>query len=150
MTYRAGEGDKRGVTAIELVVVVMVIAILVTIAIPRMSAARDRAFVATARADLRNLANLQEIYFSSYNTFTTDTTALGFTASEEVTVTVSDADGDSWTAAAVHSAVPNTTCEIDVNPVDETEDPDNQVVCAESSGSSNSNSGRGRGRGRGG
>ena len=141
--------DERGVTAIELVVVVMVVAILALIALPRMSAARARAFVATARADLRNLASFQEIYFSSHGTFSTDTAALRFQGSEGVSVTISDANNDSWSGTATHAAVPETTCEIDVNSIGESEESDNQVICYDTSGTGNSNNGQGNGQGNG-
>jgi prepilin-type N-terminal cleavage/methylation domain-containing protein len=46
--------SRRGFTLIELLVVVLVLAVLAALAIPRFTAARDRARDATARADLRS------------------------------------------------------------------------------------------------
>ena len=40
------------------------------------------------KSDLKNLASQQEIYYSDYYTYTSNTTQLGFVDSEGVTVTI--------------------------------------------------------------
>ena len=62
-----------GFTLIELLIVVVIIGILAAIAIPKFSAVRERAYVAALKADLRNLASLQEVYYNGTFSFSTRT-----------------------------------------------------------------------------
>ena len=57
--------DSRGFTLIELLIVVVVIGILATIAIPKFSAMRQKSYIASVTSDLKNLASQQEIYLSN-------------------------------------------------------------------------------------
>lgn len=103
--------DKRhGFTLIELLIVVVIIGILAAIAIPKFSATRERAFVSSLKADLRNLASLQELYHNANFTYSTDQTALEFATSDGVTVNVGEASGQGWSATAVHIGLPAVTC----------------------------------------
>ena len=61
---------SRGFTLIELLIVVVVIGILATIAIPKFSAMREKSFVAAVTSDLKNLASQQEIYLSDQYSYT--------------------------------------------------------------------------------
>ena len=56
---------KRAFTLIELLIVVVVIGILATIAIPKFSAMRQKSYIASVTSDLKNLASQQEIYLSN-------------------------------------------------------------------------------------
>ena len=56
---------RRGFTLIELLIVVVIIGILASIAIPKFSATREKAFVSTLKSDLKNLASQQEIYHNT-------------------------------------------------------------------------------------
>jgi type IV pilus assembly protein PilA len=106
--------DKRraGFTLIELLIVVVVIGILAAIAIPKFSATREKAFISALKADLRNLASLQEVYYNSNFSFTTDLDAVGFTNSDAVTVTVGEASNQGWSATATHQGLPSESCAI--------------------------------------
>ncbi|MCY4645996.1 MAG: prepilin-type N-terminal cleavage/methylation domain-containing protein [Gammaproteobacteria bacterium] len=95
---------SQGFSLIELLLVTLIIGILATIAIPRLTAARDRAFVATMQADLRNLATQQEIHYADELTYSDDLDDLEFSASERVTVDVEEATGTGWSATATHEA----------------------------------------------
>jgi type IV pilus assembly protein PilA len=111
---------RNGFTLIELLIVVVIIGILAAIAIPKFSSTREKAFLASMKSDLRNLATLQDIYHNSAFTYTTDFAALGFVESEGITVTVSEADGTGWAATAVHAGYTGEQCELiqgDATPV---------------------------------
>ncbi|MGH7624589.1 MAG: type IV pilin protein [Gemmatimonadaceae bacterium] len=60
---------KKGFTLIELLIVVVIIGILAAIAIPKFATTKEKAYVASMKTDLRNLATAEEAYFSSYNTY---------------------------------------------------------------------------------
>lgn len=55
--------DRRGFTLIELMVVVSIIGLLASIAIPRYSTLKQRAYVATMKSDLHNLVAAQEAFY---------------------------------------------------------------------------------------
>ena len=55
---------KRGFTLIELSIVVVIIGILAAIAIPKFASTKEKAYLATMKSDLRNLATAQEGYFA--------------------------------------------------------------------------------------
>jgi len=102
----------QGFTLIELLIVVVIIGILASIAIPKFSAVREKAYLAAARADLRNLANLQDVYYNDNYTYTTSTSALGFDNTEGVTVSIGEATNLGWSATAVHAGLTSETCAI--------------------------------------
>lgn len=96
---------RDGFTLIELLIVVVVIGILAAIAIPKFSAAREKAFVSTVTADLRNLASLQEVYYNQHYTYSSSEADLGFTRSDGVTVTFGVATNQGWSASATHDGL---------------------------------------------
>ena len=103
---------RSGFTLIELLIVVVIIGILASIAIPKFGAVRERAYLAAVRADLRNLANLQDVYYNDNYTYTTSTTALGFDNTEGVVVTLAEATNTGWSATASHAGLPSESCGI--------------------------------------
>ncbi len=108
--------NKKGFTLIELLIVVVIIGILAAIAIPKFANTKEKAYVASMKADLRNLATYEEsfaadsagVYFSGS---ASGTTALqGFLPSQNVTVTATAVTGPpaSWQAGATHSLTTKT------------------------------------------
>lgn len=59
--------SQKGFTLIELVVVIAIIGILVTIAVPAYNASQDNAKVAKIRADLRTIDSAHMIYIANGN-----------------------------------------------------------------------------------
>ena len=100
--------NTRGFSLIELLLVTLIIGVLATIAIPRLTSARDRAFVATMQSDLRNLATQQEIYYADELTYSDSASVMGFTSSERVAITIVEASASGWSATAAHEAFDNT------------------------------------------
>jgi len=98
---------KKGFTLIELLIVVVIIGILAAIAIPKFSQTKEKAYVASMKADLRNLATYEESYAADNNGtyFAGNGSAQGMQASANVTVTATPVAGPpaSWSATASHT-----------------------------------------------
>lgn len=103
---------RTGFTLIELLIVVVIIGILAAIAIPKFSSTREKAFVATLKADLKNLATMQDVYHNSHYSYSTVLTDLQFVESDGVTVTIAEADGNGWSASAVHEGLASENCAV--------------------------------------
>jgi len=103
MKYR-NHPRQRGVTLIELMIVVAVIAALGVIAIPSYRDYASRAQRSEATAGLLRLAANQERFYLQNNTYSADPVALGFTAGRTETglyaITVVG-DALNYTATAV-------------------------------------------------
>ena len=103
---------RDGFTLIELLIVVVVIGILATIAIPKYSAMKTKSYIAAVTSDLKNLASQQEIYLSNEHTYTTTVTDLDLTVTDAVTITINEADGTGWAATGTHSGLAGEQCGI--------------------------------------
>lgn len=72
--------NRKGFTLIELLIVVVIIGILAAIAIPKFSQTKDRAKIAAARSEVRNLMTAAEGYFSDSQTYPTGLAQVNITS----------------------------------------------------------------------
>ena len=103
--------SKKGFTLIELLIVVVIIGILAAIAIPKFANTKEKAYVASMKSDLRNMATAEESYFADNQTYTTVLANMNFTPSQAVVAKVTDAKGTGWAADTKHPATA-ITCEV--------------------------------------
>lgn len=108
--------NRRAFTLIELLIVVVIIGILASIAIPKFANTKEKAYVASMKSDLRNLTSAMEAYYhdnnSSYATSTTDLST-NFRASSGITVTMGTVTATGWAATAAHTTT-SKTCSLTV------------------------------------
>ncbi|HUF66011.1 MAG TPA: prepilin-type N-terminal cleavage/methylation domain-containing protein [Gemmatimonadaceae bacterium] len=107
--------NRKGFTLIELLIVVVIIGILAAIAIPKFANTKEKAYLASMKSDLRNIATAQEGYFSDYQLYTNMAASnvagvasadanTGFVPSAGVTIAATAATGLGWQATASHAA----------------------------------------------
>lgn len=121
--------NRKGFTLIELLIVVVIIGILAAIAIPKFASTKEKAYLASMKSDLRNLATAEEAYLSSVNppvymggTWTsaapaTDASgAVIYAPTSGVTVTAAIGATGGWSATATHTQAPTRTCAIFIAP----------------------------------
>jgi prepilin-type N-terminal cleavage/methylation domain-containing protein len=108
---------RKGFTLIELLIVVVIIGILAAIAIPKFANTKEKAYLASMKSDLRNMATTEESYFADNQVYVAGTAANtsggttslnGFVPSSGVTVTAVASGGTGWSATAGHSATTKT------------------------------------------
>jgi prepilin-type N-terminal cleavage/methylation domain-containing protein len=103
---------RSGITLLELLVVLSIVAILAAIAAPRYALAREQAYVVTLQADLNELRIAQESYRTSdgHMEYASDTAALGdrFVAGDGTTVEILTSGPDGWSAEAHHERTSRT------------------------------------------
>jgi prepilin-type N-terminal cleavage/methylation domain-containing protein len=104
----AGVRNAKGFTLIELLIVVVIIGVLASIAIPKFANTKDKAYIAAMKSDLRNLVTAQEAYFSDYVTYASTTTNLVYSVSSGDVVTVTSATGKGWAATSRNNATTKT------------------------------------------
>jgi type IV pilus assembly protein PilA len=107
--------SRKGFTLIELLLVVVIIGILVAIAVPKFAKAKEGAYVAAMKSDLRHLLIAEESYFAQSLTYSTDKAALNFDESTGVHVTITYNPGQGWSADATHDAT-GRTCTVSIAP----------------------------------
>ena len=93
---------RRGFTLIELLIVVVILGILAAIAIPKFRNTKGKAFLASMKSDLKNLATAQEAYFYEHSVYATDTLVLQFHTSNGVVLDLTSGDAAGWGGQATH------------------------------------------------
>jgi prepilin-type N-terminal cleavage/methylation domain-containing protein len=103
--------SRRGFTLIELLIVVVIIGLLASIAIPKFSNTKEKAYVASMKSDLRNLATAEEAYFYDSAKYTTSFSLMNnFTPTTGVVLTVGSATGSGWSASTTNVNAPGRQC----------------------------------------
>ena len=114
---------RKGFTLIELLIVVVIIGILAAIAIPKFANTKEKAYLATMKSDLRNLATAQEGYFADAKSYfsgtaqndgkgSTSSLGGGYVPSSGVTVTVATSSNGWLATAGMASTVTTKSCYI--------------------------------------
>jgi type IV pilus assembly protein PilA len=103
---------RPGFTLIELLIVVVIIGILASIAIPKFSNTRAKAFATAVKSDLRNLITAQEAYSYSHSTYTTELSALNIVPSQGVQIEIVEASASGFSASATHERANPLICAI--------------------------------------
>jgi len=104
-----GNRNAKGFSLVEVLMVVAIIGLLATIAIPQFITYRATAIDGQMKSDLKNAAVAMESYFAerqSYPTTVTAITAVGFNPTAGVTLTIDVTSPSSFTLTA---SAPNGT-----------------------------------------
>lgn len=126
--------SRRGFTLIELLIVVVIIGILATLAIPKFANSKQKAYTTAMKSDLHSLAVAEEAFFSDSGrytayldttvagrrkrrTFTTSSSGLNFDPSTGVSMPLIAVGPGYWSATVTHTQIPNFSCGIGVNTV---------------------------------
>jgi prepilin-type N-terminal cleavage/methylation domain-containing protein len=106
----------NGFTLVELLVVVAILGVLASLALPKLSSAKDKAKLAGIRTDIRNMETIEESYFSNFGNYGTlaDLEADGYTAPAGVAMQVTDQTITGYRVQAVDPSIsgPITGCTV--------------------------------------
>ena len=129
---------------------VLIIGLLATVG-AILIGAREKAFLAVMKADLRNLVSVQEPYFIDKYTYANSVSDLPLIVSEGITMELlGEARG--FTARTTHAGVPAIRCAITVGTVSTPYDPATSlglVMCDGPGAGPGSPNGTGKGKGKG-
>lgn len=107
--------SESGFTLLELLVVVSIVGILASIAIPQYASYRARAYDSIVESQVRHVATGQEAYFVSHSSYTSSMTDIdGLVIDPNVTVTIAPGNsGDIGSSFKVHGSHPQAAHEYD-------------------------------------
>ena len=102
---------RSGFTLIELLIVVVIIGILASIAIPKFASTKEKAYVAKMKSDLRNLATAEESYLGDNQVYyggAVPNPLFSYTPSSGTTITIVQATAAGWSATAAYTGTTKT------------------------------------------
>jgi prepilin-type N-terminal cleavage/methylation domain-containing protein len=104
-----------GFTLLELLVVVSIVGILASIAIPQYASYRARGYDSIVESQVRHIATGEEAYFASHSSYTNDVSDLeGMVIDEKVTITISAGNsGGLEDSFRIHGKHPQASHEYD-------------------------------------
>ncbi|MCC6765337.1 MAG: prepilin-type N-terminal cleavage/methylation domain-containing protein [Deltaproteobacteria bacterium] len=107
--------SDNGFTLLELLVVVSIVGILASIAIPQYASYRARGFDSIVESQVRHVATGQEAYFAGNSTYTSNVGDLdGMVIDEGVTISVGPGNsGDLVSSFKIHGSHPQASHEYD-------------------------------------
>ena len=103
---------RKGFTFVELLVVMLFMGALASLAVPRFRQYKTRAYLSAMESDLGNLRIAQEAHWAEFQAYATDTTALDFRRTSNVSLQITSKDIlGGYTAVATHANVPGRQCQ---------------------------------------
>ena len=99
--------NRSGFTLIELLIVVVIIGILASIAIPKFANTKEKAHLTAMKSDLRNLVTVEEAYFADSIKYTTNLGTMYNVTTGVIGPTIATT-ADGWTAWVAHNATTKT------------------------------------------
>jgi len=93
---------RSGFTLIELLIVVVIIGVLASIAIPKFANTKEKAYMTQMKSDLRNLVTAEESFFADSIKYTTNL-GTAFRTSTGTTGPTITLTADGWTATVGHT-----------------------------------------------
>lgn len=121
MTRSSMNRNHKGFTLIELLIVVVVIGILASIAIPKFGSVKQKAYRSQAIADLTSLRTAEETFFTDSNRYATVAElSMKFSKTSGVGFPTVAPGLSSWSATLTHPQIPGMVCGIAVgttNPI---------------------------------
>jgi type IV pilus assembly protein PilA len=93
---------RSGFTLIELLIVVVIVGLLASIAIPKFANTKEKAYLTQMKSDLRNLVTAEEAYFADSIKYTNNL-GTAYRVSTGVVGPNITVTGDGWTATVSHS-----------------------------------------------
>ncbi|HEX5435675.1 MAG TPA: type II secretion system protein [Gemmatimonadaceae bacterium] len=103
---------NAGFTLIELLIVVVILGILSSMAIPAFRSTKGKAYMASMKSDLRNLESAEEAYAFVHNAYTNVPGDLEFNTSQGVTLTITTATASGWSAKVTNPLSSPQTCAV--------------------------------------
>ena len=100
---------RSGVTLIEVLMVVVLLAMAVAIILPQFTGRKHHGDLNTMREDLSRLVEAEQRYFASHGAYTTSFPREQFAPSPGVTITDWTTTPTGWSASASHAGPPSAT-----------------------------------------
>lgn len=114
---------RAGVSVIDVLIIVAIVAILVAIAIPRFAATKTKGYTADMKSDLRALAAAEDKFNADSSYYTRTPPPGRFRSTPGVSAPTIVTSDSGYTATVTNANLPGVTCGIGVsmkNPVDST------------------------------